>query len=352
MNQLFDLLLRLLSATARFPPDDTAHTVLAMAQQRLLVLRHRWELLDKPFVVAIVGLSNVGKSTLMNALLGDEFAPAGNYPCTSCPVEFSFGERLQLTVFPANDYRRQQWVCPDAAELLKRLMLVADEKQKTIDAERVEVTAPLPMLKDGLALADTPGFNAVQPEDHDGTYQKALEDYLRTRTSQVLWVVRASFPPDRAENTFFERFVGELCDDIIVTGAEALDEAQRRRWSRYVASHLPAHRPRFHFVSGLEGTAARRSGDSEQLKRSGIHDLEVRIRELGVASARVSALQQGGLDWAQQLGDWARNHWSETAGIAGHFWNLPEWAALTARAVGYPLCEKIVAALSVHNLGR
>lgn len=349
MMQVIDQLLLLFAATIRFPPDDTVREVLTTAQQRLLVLHHRWTLLDKPFVVAIVGLSNVGKSTLMNALLGDEFAPAGNYPCTACPVEFSFGTQLQLTVFPAEDYNRPHWVCSDATELLARLMAVADEKQRTFEGKvsRVQVTAPLPILEKGLVLADTPGFNAVQLESRQGTHQQALEDYLRTRTSQVFWVVRATFGVDRAEKGFFERFLGEVCDDIIVTGSESLDDGQRQRWRRRVAAHLRGHTPRFHFVSGLHGAEARRSGDAGKLERAGINNLEARLRELAVAGARVGVLQQAVTDLTHQLGDWARSHWSDAAGCGGHFWSPPEWATLSSAAASNPLCQEIVMALDV-----
>ena len=176
MIRCIDQLLVLLSATQRFPPDDTTRDVLARAEKRLMVLHRRCTQLNKPFVVATVGLGNVGKSTLMNALLGDEFAPVGNYPCTACPVEFSFGERLQVTVHWVDDYKPQRETFLNPADLLNHLVTVADEKQKTTDAQvsRVEVTAPLPILKDGLVLADTPGFNAVQMEDRHGAHQQVF----------------------------------------------------------------------------------------------------------------------------------------------------------------------------------
>jgi len=351
MIESIDQLLLLFAATARFAPDDTVREVLGVAQKRLLVLRYRWLQLNKPFVVAIVGLSNVGKSTLMNALLGDKYAPAGNYPCTATPVEFSYGEQLKMTVHLANDFVRPQWSFTDTTELLNRLMLVADEKQKTTvdEVSRVEVTAPLSMLQDGLVLADTPGFNAVQLDERAGTHQKTLDTYLRSRASQVFWVVRAAFGVDKMEKAFFERFLGELCDDIVVTGSESLDETQRLRWRKRVAANLRGYSPRFHFVSGLDGSEARRAGDLAQLDRAGICNLETQLRELAAQAVREQVLKNGVVELTRQLGDWARTYWADKAQTSGHFWNPPEWATLAENCKADERFQQLVAQLDVPH---
>src|SRR5688572_5058616 len=58
-----------------------------LLQARLAELREREVRLDDLLVVALVGGSGVGKSTLLNALAGDELAKTSEFrPCTSVPT--------------------------------------------------------------------------------------------------------------------------------------------------------------------------------------------------------------------------------------------------------------------------
>lgn len=60
-----------------------------LLRTRVKELREREERLDGMLVVALVGGSGVGKSTLLNALAGDQLAPTSEYrPCTSAPTVY------------------------------------------------------------------------------------------------------------------------------------------------------------------------------------------------------------------------------------------------------------------------
>jgi len=58
-------------------------------QARVAELRERETRLDELLVVALVGGSGVGKSTLLNAIAGDQLAQTSEFrPCTATPTVY------------------------------------------------------------------------------------------------------------------------------------------------------------------------------------------------------------------------------------------------------------------------
>jgi ABC-type Mn2+/Zn2+ transport system ATPase subunit len=62
-----------------------AESVLVRAIEALKNIHGRMEAGRKRYVIAVVGRSKNGKSTLINALLGQELAPRQNTVCTAVP---------------------------------------------------------------------------------------------------------------------------------------------------------------------------------------------------------------------------------------------------------------------------
>lgn len=108
------------------------------------------------FYVACVGQFKRGKSTLLDALVGEPILPTGIVPVTAVPTVVRFGQRRSARVRRRNG----DWVPIDPGDLREYVSEERNpENAKEIDG--VEVFVPSPLLSTGMCLVDTPGLGSV-----------------------------------------------------------------------------------------------------------------------------------------------------------------------------------------------
>jgi GTP-binding protein EngB required for normal cell division len=111
---------------------------------------------DQSLEVAVFGRVSAGKSSLLNAILGEEILPVGVTPITAVPTRIRYGAAPLLTVAFAE---RATQTFP-----LDRLMEVASEKGNPHNEKRVArivLDLPSPRLQEGVTLVDTPGLGSL-----------------------------------------------------------------------------------------------------------------------------------------------------------------------------------------------
>jgi small GTP-binding protein len=131
--------------------------------------------MNAPLSLAIVGEFNAGKSTIVNALVGDEVFPTGVLPTTAHTGIVRWGPRKAARVIYVDDEREEQ----SLAEARTTMKTNADR------VARVEFTHPHPALR-LVHYWDTPGFNALE-DRHETTAADALQ-----RAEAILWVMDAN----------------------------------------------------------------------------------------------------------------------------------------------------------------
>jgi Dynamin family len=108
------------------------------------------------FYLACIGQFKRGKSTLLNALLGDRILPTGVLPLTTVPTVVRYGTSRRARV----RFSGEKWIelAPEDLAQYVSEELNPENKQGVVG---VEVFSSSPLLADGMCFVDTPGLGSV-----------------------------------------------------------------------------------------------------------------------------------------------------------------------------------------------
>ncbi|WP_461187694.1 dynamin family protein [Arthrobacter sp. Z4-13] len=111
--------------------------------------------LAEPLRIAVAGMVKAGKSTLLNAILGEEIAPTDTGECTRIVTWYRYGRTPRITLYPVEGEPRGLPV----KRVDGRLVFVLGNVQSD-EVDRLEVEWPSPGLRD-MTLIDTPGIASL-----------------------------------------------------------------------------------------------------------------------------------------------------------------------------------------------
>jgi hypothetical protein len=148
------------------------------------LLRHQLARLDEPLRVAIAGKVKAGKSTLLNALVGEAVAPTDAGECTKVVTWYRDGASPRITMYPKEGR-------PSALPVVRRDgALAIDLGAPAEQVDRLVVDWPARGLR-GTTLIDTPGVASVNAEVSART-TRFLEpaDDTPTEADAVIYLMR------------------------------------------------------------------------------------------------------------------------------------------------------------------
>ena len=234
----------------------------------------RWleeKLSEEVFNLVAAGQFKRGKSTVINALLGEALLPAGVVPLTSVVTVIRSGRALGLRV----ELRNGKELAIESAQL-GEYVTERGNPSNAKGIERVIIEHPSPWLANGLRLVDTPGIGSVYEHNTDETRK-----YL-PQADAVLFVASVDQPVAQAELDFLRdirAYAGKvfcLLNKIDYLSTEELRESLAFS-SRAIHEALGSAVSVFP-ISARRALEAKRREDVELLERSGFATFEKALR--------------------------------------------------------------------------
>ena len=223
--------------------------------------------------IAVFGPFNYGKSTLLNAILGEKALPIDLIPTTGAAISVCYGPELQTRI----TLKTGQVVTEAGTAVLKRYAILDDQRQMREDVAAVAVHCPHPFLQAGVELLDLPGTDDRQ-EQND-----LVQDHLLTADLVVQML------DGRKLMTLGER--EHLRDWLLDRGMKTVifvvnflnlmspeDQTQVSHRLRFVAesfrTDLPPGVSNLYRVDALPALRARLKGDMATAQTTGLPALE------------------------------------------------------------------------------
>lgn len=118
-------------------------------------------LMQRSFRIVVFGPFNYGKSTLLNAMLGEKTLPIDLIPTTGAAICVKYGETLHTYIRSIDGTE----ISEPGTDILKRFAILNEHRCMREDVASVEVHCPHPFLKRGVELLDLPGTNDREAQD-------------------------------------------------------------------------------------------------------------------------------------------------------------------------------------------
>ncbi|MFP5313206.1 MAG: dynamin family protein, partial [Actinomycetes bacterium] len=148
------------------------------------VLQAHARRLAEPLRIAVAGMVKAGKSTLLNAIIGEEIAPTDTGECTRIVTWYRYGHTPRITLHPtAGEPRTLPLKRVDG-----RLVFVLDGVGAD-QVDRLDVQWPSPALQ-AMTLIDTPGIASVSQDVSARSLRFLAPEDAPSEADAVIYLMR------------------------------------------------------------------------------------------------------------------------------------------------------------------
>jgi len=234
-------------------------------------------LLDKlrqnRFHLVVLGAFKRGKSTLINALLGEALLPTAIVPLTSVVTILTYGEQVKIEV-RFHDGSKKLINPPELVNFITERGNPGNRK----GVREVEITYPSDYLKDGVCIIDTPGVGSIYSHNSEVAY-----NYL-PYVDAAVFVVTVDPPLSAAEHEFL-RDIREYVHKLffVLNKIDYVEEPERREALEFTRQVLQADletdRVLIFPLSAKLALEGKHNGHPELLTASHLPEFEEHLRQ-------------------------------------------------------------------------
>jgi hypothetical protein len=252
---------------------------------------------DPIFRIAVFAPFNYGKSTLLNAILGQRTLPIDLIPTTGAAIHVRYGNELYTRI----TLKDGKEISDRGTDVLKQFAILDDQRRMRDDVVSVHVYCPHPFLQTGVELLDLPGTDDREAQD------ALVRDQLLT-ADLVIQVLDARKLMTLGERENLRDWLLDRGIKTVVFVANFLNllepEEQKQVYNRllFVAesfrAELPNNVSNLYRVDALPALRARLKGDASAAQSTGLAMFEsalqtiasVQQEKLAVRFPRVEAI--------------------------------------------------------------
>lgn len=271
----------LTQARAAYADDPIAETFLAQLEARL----------REPLRLAVAGMVKAGKSTLLNAFLGEQIAPTDTGECTRVVTVYRYSATPEITIHPRDSAPERMPIRRDGGRLVLALGGAAAE-----EIEWVDVAWPLESLR-SLVLVDTPGIASLSASTSARAARYLTSEESPSAADAVVYLMRHLHGADvRFLEAFRDSAPGALHTVSAVGVLSRADEIGAGRIDSLLSARKVAQRYERHGdlaslvlgvipIAGLLAEGARTLRESEFIALRELARLDRVVRERLLVSA-------------------------------------------------------------------
>ncbi|MGC9966185.1 MAG: dynamin family protein [Syntrophobacteraceae bacterium] len=231
----------------------------------------RTKLEEEAFNLVVLGQFKRGKSTFINALLGEAILPTAITPLTSVVTILRYGPKLKVVV----EYLSGQLKEIDLADL-PAFITERENPQNKKEVKEVTVFYPSQYLKGGVRIIDTPGAGSVYSHNTEAAY--AYLPYV----DAGIFVVSVDPPLSGSERRFLKD-VREYVDKVffVLNKIDQVSDSDRKEslefTARVIEDDVGPGRVRIYPLSARWALEGKKAGDDLLLGRSLLPEFEKQL---------------------------------------------------------------------------
>ncbi|NOY68840.1 MAG: hypothetical protein GXP53_05020 [Deltaproteobacteria bacterium] len=225
---------------------------------------------SETFNLVVLGEFKRGKSTFINALLGEKVLPTSIVPLTSVVTILRYGEKAGARV----DFLDGKSIDIKLSEIQK-YVTEKENPENRLKVREVEVFYPSDYLKEGVRIVDTPGVGSVFSHNTDVAYA-----YLPNADAGI-FVVTPDPPMGESEHKFLNE-IGEHLDKLFfvlnkIDQVSADDLAEAMEFTAKLLENDLKGDVVIHPISAAKALEGKKTDNTDMFEQSGLPEFEVEL---------------------------------------------------------------------------